>query len=424
MIKKAVVIFLVSVLFFVQGIGYSADVLTLDSLIDEAKRNNPDILAAQKRWEASQVRIPQAKSPGDPTIGITFENIPKGTIKLDRTMPDDRMLSISQMLPFIGKLPLKGKIALIESQMYAAEYKDKELEIINAVESAYLNLFLNFKKTRLSHESLVIIQELSKMAEARYATKQIAPEEVLKINIEIAKISNDIQNLKQERLALEAQINSLINQSPENPLGIPVLDEKAVFTKEAENLYALMLDNQPELSVFSYAIERNKASKDLASRSIFPDIMTEVALRGITSGRIGPWDLMLSFTVPFWFWSKQRYEIKEAIANVEEATAVYESMKNKALSGVKELTTKIQIAKNKIDLNLNNLIPLLESSLSTSSAAYRSGGGNIMEILDTQRMLIEAKMEYYTALIAFNIGISDLKRMIGIDIREVKNEKE
>ncbi|MFH1458755.1 MAG: TolC family protein [Candidatus Omnitrophota bacterium] len=401
----------------------AAEALSLESLIQQAIKNNPEVLAAKKRWEASKSRIPQAKSLEDPTVNIKFEKIQKGTIKLDRTMPEDRIISVSQMLPFIGKLPLKGKIALIESQMYAAEYKDKELEIINSVKNAFYDLFLNHKKTELTEENLIIMEELSKIVEVKYTTEQIEQEEVLKINIEIAKLSNNIQNFKQERIALEENINGIINQMPEHTLGVPVLEEKAVFNKEAKDLYSVMLDRQPELSIFSYAIEKNKAAKDLASRSVFPDVMTEVAFRGITSGRTGPWDLMLSFTVPFWFWSKQRYEIKEAIANVEEATAAYEAMKNKAFSQVKALTVKIQIAKNKINLNKNNLIPLLESSLNMSLSSYRSGSGNIMRILDNQRMLIETKIEYYRALIDFNIGVSDLEKMVGMDISEEKNEK-
>ena len=109
-------------------------------LLKEASQNNPDILAAKKRWEASLARVPQAKSLDNPTIGLTFEKIPRGTLKLDKTMSEDRMLSITQMFPFFGKLPLKGKMALVESQMAASEYKNKELEVINCANGHGINL--------------------------------------------------------------------------------------------------------------------------------------------------------------------------------------------------------------------------------------------------------------------------------------------
>ena len=73
--------------------------LILNDLIEEAKKNNPEILSAKKRWDASLTRVPQARSLDNPQVGITFEKIPSGTLKLNETMPDDRMLSISQMFP-------------------------------------------------------------------------------------------------------------------------------------------------------------------------------------------------------------------------------------------------------------------------------------------------------------------------------------
>ena len=66
--SKTMVPYLVSlivlVLFFAaQGrAGESEDVLELRSLVDEALKNNRELLAAESRWKASTYRIPQAKT--------------------------------------------------------------------------------------------------------------------------------------------------------------------------------------------------------------------------------------------------------------------------------------------------------------------------------------------------------------------------
>jgi outer membrane protein TolC len=141
-----------------------------------------------------------------------------------------------------------------------------------------------------------------------------------------------------------------------------------------------------------------------------------VGLRGITAGGVGPWDLMLAFSVPFWFWTKQRYEVKEAVANLEEAEAAYQAMKNKALSETKNLFTKVEIARNKIELYKTNLIPILEASIESSLAGFRSGKSDFMMLLDTERMLIETKMNYYMALVEYNMNLADLERSVGTDL--------
>lgn len=421
MIKKIFIIFLVNLSILNAGLLYSLTPLSLESLISEAKEKNPEILAAKKRYDASQARIPRAKSLEDPTIGFGFQYTPGSPFQLSKTPSSERMLSFSQFLPFFGKLSLKGKIALVESQMFAAEYKNRELEVINAVKNAYYGLFMNYKEIELNQESLDLLKIVAKTAEAKYAVNDVSQEEVYKIYLEISRFDNAIRNLAEERKAKETLLDTLLNRDPEASLGEPDLKEDASFyNKDIRSLYQAALLNQPELIIFSYAIERNKYAKSLAKKSFFPDLMAGIAERGFTTGTIGPWDLMLAFTVPLWFWTKQRYEVKEAIANLEEAEASYKAMQNKAFAEVKDLAARIEIAKHKVNLYKNNQIPLLESSIQSSLSGYSSGKGDIMMLLDNERMLIETKMNYYRALVEYNMNLVDLERAVGIDLKEVK----
>jgi outer membrane protein TolC len=418
MMRKAFIIFLVNLVLLNPALVYSLEPLSLDSLIDEARKNSPEILAARKRYEAAKARIPQAKALDDPTLGLTFEKAPGSPFRLNKTMSEDRMLSLSQMLPWFGKLSLKGKMALVESQMFASECKNKELDIINQLKNAYYDLFMNYKEIELKEESLRFLENIANVAEAKYIVSEIAQEDVFKINLEIAKLSNDIINLKQERLAKETRLNSFLNREPESPLGIPYLEEDMVsFDKDVASLYKLTLENQPELLIFSYAIEKNRYAQSLAKKSFFPDLMAGIAMRGLASGgSIGPWDLMLAFTVPLWFWTKQRYEVKEAIANLDEAEAAYQAMKNKALAETKDSATKVEIARNKMKLYKNNQIPILESSIESSLSSYRAGKGDIMMLLDSERMLVETRMDYYKALVEYNMNLADLERAVGMEL--------
>jgi outer membrane protein, heavy metal efflux system len=417
MIRKIFIIFLVGAFLVSHGFLYADEALSLTSLIREAKEKSPEILAAKKRWEAALARVPMAKTPDDPKLGFTFEKMPGSPVRFDRAMSEDKMLSVSQMFPFFGKLPLKGKVALVESQMAAEEYKNKELELIAEVKNAYYDLFMNYKEVELNETALQLLVAIAKIAEAKYAVGKLGQEELFKINTEIADLSNAIFNLKQEQSAKKTRINALLSRDPESPLGIPEVAEEAAFNKDTHSLYKLTLENQPELLIFSYAIEKNKYAKSLAKRNFFPDLMAQVVMRGFTTGNIGPWDLMLAFTVPLWFWTKQRYEVKEAIANLEEAQAAYKAMENKALSGTKDLAVKIEIAKNKINLYKTNLLPILESSIDSSLAAFRSGNGDLMALLDSERMLIETKMNYYRAIVEYNMNLADLERITGTDLK-------
>lgn len=418
MFKKTCIVFMTGVVCLTQVIAYSSDILSLEPLIEEARNHNPDILAARKRWEASRARIPLSKSLEDPNMAVTFERIPRGTLKLDRTMPDDRMLALSQFFPLFGKLSLKGKIAVVESQMFAAEYKAKELQVINQVRNAYYDLFMNYKERVLMQESLILLEGIAKVAESKYSVGAFSQEEVYKIHLEVARLANTVKNLELELSSKQTRLNTVLNRDPESSFGIPQLSEDVNFSADIKSLYQLTVMNQPELLIFSLAVEKNRHAKSLAKKSFFPDLMASVVQRGITSGALGPWDLMLSFNVPFWFWTKQKYEVKEAIASLEEAEAAHKAMQNKLFAEVKDLAVKIEIAKNKIALSKNSLLPIVQSSLEVSLAAFRSGKGDFMALLDNQRMFIETKLQYYKALVEYDMNMADLERQVGGSLSE------
>lgn len=413
MFKKVLILILVSILAGLPNILLAEEALSLPVLIEEAVKNNPDILAAKKRVEAAQARIPIAKSLDDPVLSFEVEKIPKGTVDFGKTASDDRMLSFAQFLPFFGKLSLKGKIAFVESRMFAAEYKNKELDVINSVEKIYYELFMNLKEIELNEQSSKLLGAIAKISEARYATNESSQEELFKINLEIARLNNTLVNLREETKAIRARLNTLLNRPPEDALGVPALSEDIVFKQDIKLLYLLTIENKPELEIFRLAIEKNEYAKKLAKRSFFPDLMAQITQRGISSGVIGPWDLMLAVTVPLWFWTKQRYQVREAIANLDEAKAAYKAMENRAFSETKELFTKIRVAENSAGLFRNKLIPLLEGSIAASMAAYRTGEGDVMALLDNIRMLIDTKMGFYKVLTDYYMNVSDLERQVG-----------
>jgi len=414
MLKKTLTLVVSAAFLFTGSFSCPAGALSLDDLIREAKGKNPEILAAKNRWDASLARVPLAKSLDAPTVGVSFWKIPN-TLNVFKAPNDEHMLTVSQFLPLFGKLSLKGKIALAESQIFASEYKNKELEVVNEVKGAYYDLFMNYKEIELNEESLGLLKSVAGISEAKYITGKTTQEDLFKINLEIANLSNKIANLKLEQAAKNTRLNSLLSRDPESPLGAPELREDVVFNRDIASLYKLTLENQPELLTFSYAIERNKHAKALAEKNNWPDLMAGITLRGIGTGSFGLWDLMLAFTVPFWFWTKQKYEIREAISNLDEAKAAYEAMKNKALLETKNLFTDIEISKSKIDLNKNNLIPMLEGSINSSVANFRSGKGDLMALLDSERMLIETKMDYYRVLVKYNTDVADLEKVTGTE---------
>jgi hypothetical protein len=83
----------------------------LEDLVREALRQNPAVQSALHSVEAQRRRVPQAKTLPDPTAGVSW----MGNIRPFSVQTGDpssyRGVEAMQMLPYPGKLKLRGEIA-------------------------------------------------------------------------------------------------------------------------------------------------------------------------------------------------------------------------------------------------------------------------------------------------------------------------
>ena len=101
--------------------------LNVDQLVDEALQNNPEILAAKKKWEVFKEKIPQAYALEDPMFGLGIINLPTNFSFRDEDMTM-KEFSISQKFPFPGKRPLMKEMAEKEAEAVFTEIQGKSIE--------------------------------------------------------------------------------------------------------------------------------------------------------------------------------------------------------------------------------------------------------------------------------------------------------
>ena len=105
----------------------------LSALLDEATRNNPDVLAARRGWQAATQVPSQVSTPPDPQVTIQHVSVGSPRPFAGFSNSDFAYIGfgISQDLPYPGKLKLKGEAA----QQDAAVGREK-LEAVQALRSS------------------------------------------------------------------------------------------------------------------------------------------------------------------------------------------------------------------------------------------------------------------------------------------------
>ena len=414
MLKKVFVLIFVCGIFLIGSFSYSEDILSLDSLIDEARNNNPEILALKNRYEASRARIPQAFSLSDPWLGIEYEEVPKG--KTDLTDAALRMYSVQQMVPFPTKLFTRRSAASKAAKSAFEEYREKENEIIQKVTSTYSELFLIYKSIEITGENKALLEQLSRQAATRYSVGKASQQDALKAQVEIAMMDTELIMLEQRRQVSVAKLNILLNKDPRGELSRPEVENDIAFEKTLDELYILTKENRPELKAANFNVEKGRSLYSLSLQEYLPDFMLKYEQRERNSHLEG-YDIMAAVTVPIWFWEKQNFNVKEMKEELRMLEAEYKMTENMALFDVKEAHSRVEALKELITLYKTSFLPQAEQTLKSSLIGYEANQVDFLNLLDSQRMLLEFKLDYYKNVVEFEIALADLERSVGVKLR-------
>lgn len=392
----------------------AASGLTLDEVVKEALENNPEILAAENKWEAARAKVPQVRWWSDPQLGISFERIPQGSYSLGAAKM--RMLSISQMIPFPGKLSLKGRMAQREVMIAKEESEAKQQAVVAQVKSAYYRLFLVHKSIEIVNEEKDLLRKFERIAETEYAVGQAAQHDVLKAQVELSLIADDLITLQEEDLpTAEAKLNDILNRLPHSPLGIPEEFTIPKLEKSGKEIEEFALEYRQALKAMEYGVEKSETAYKLAKMAYLPDFgikfmrtEMETSMNTETTGGV-----MLSINIPLWFW-KKGYGVSEKRAQKRSAEASYQAMKNMVLFEVQNALAKFNTSERRVNLFKTSIIPQAEQTLKAATVAYETGKVDFLTLMNSERMLRDARLKYYKILMDHATNLANLEKVVGV----------
>ena len=387
--------------------------LDLNLLIEEALKSNPEIETARQQWEVTKKDVPQALSLEDPQISITQWSIPSNFNIGDA---DETWYGIGQSFPFPGKLALRGEISAKEADISEQMYLAKGRELAAAVKLAYYQLFLIHKSIDLHLEHQALLEEFIQIAEHKYALGQVSQQDILKAQVEMSRLHNSLLLLEQDKISMQAGINTLLNRPPETPLGRPEEVSYRHFPVTLEGLQQQALDVKPELKAAAITIEKSEKAKSLAGKNYLPDFMVEIQYWDVHTGP-NRWMAMGKINLPWIFKTKYDARTQQAAAEGKKALAEYIVVRNRTLFELKDLFVKIKTAEHLIEVYKDGVLPQAEQSLAASRIGYLAGKVDFLNLIDSERTLRDFQLEYYAALTQYEQSIARLEREVGTELR-------
>jgi outer membrane protein TolC len=127
------------------------------------------------------------------------------------------------------------------------------------------------------------------------------------------------------------------------------------------------------------------------------------------------WALMLGVNLPVAPWAYGRYSAAVTRSNVlvNQSQAEYNNMKNMIASQIKDALARVTSSQAQVELLKTTTIPQAQQTVQSAIAGYQTGKVDFLSLLDAQRMLLTAQLDYHMVIVNFITSQTDLERAIG-----------
>jgi cobalt-zinc-cadmium efflux system outer membrane protein len=393
-----------------------ADDLKLQDLIDIALKNNPELLVSESIASASAYRIPQAKSLPDPMFMFGYQNEGWNKYTYGEMQGAQWMFSASQMIPFPGKMGLKGEMSERETESLRASRDSVRLKTIARVKELYYDLFLAYKDIDLINDKSLLFRKTEDAAFARYSAGMGTQEEVLMAQTEKYMLLEKEEMLKQKIQSYEAMLNATLGRDVNHPLGRPVEMPSTPYKNSLDMLIRTALENSPEIKSREKMVAAADAKVKMAKKEYFPDFTMNAGYFSRGGGQFEDmWSLTTTVNIPIYYRSKQKQAVLETEASLSGARYELEGTKVMITSGIRDNYSMIVTAEKLMELYKNGLIPKISQDFELALSNYGTGKVEAITVITRLKSLFDFEFLYWEQFTGREKAIARLEAITGVD---------
>ena len=389
-------------------------------------RDNPKIAATQALVSAAQTRIPGAKRPPDPQVQLGFMNYSLPGL---RPMPPIGMtqLQVMQMVPLGGKLGLAGRVAGAQADATGERLRDIVWELRSQTAMAFYDLYATDGELGVARQTLRLLQDIARTAESMYRVGEGRQADVLRAQVEIAKMAEDTLRMQATRQTMVSRLNTLLDRRSDEQVTGALRPRFPDSLPNRTWLDSIAANDRPMIRAGVQEVRAAEASATLAKKEIIPDLQigvqygqrgaTMVGADGMTSRtteRMG--SLMIGASIPLFARDRQYQMRTEANAMKAMADAELTAMRAETRGKIGEAYTGLTRARDLTRLYRTTVLPQAEATVSSALSSYRVGKVDFMTLLDDQMTVTKYRRELFELEADEGKAWAELEMLIGREL--------
>ena len=373
---------------------------TLAALIAESLDRNPQVRQSSFAHLAAREGVRQASAMPDPVLSATRH---LGTPET-RLGPQLGGISVTQRLPWFGKLSDQGGIARKQAGAREAMVRASRSELVRQVKVGYYDLAFLDRAIAITAEQEQLLRHYESLARARYSQGVGLQQAVVKLQAAITRVRFRRQELLRERVDAEAALNALRDR----PVHLSITSvgpfERPPARVNSERLQQIARARRAEVEAAQLRMASQHDGVRLARRQYWPDIVVGAAWGSVGDrrdalGRAQPpadngkdiYSVTVGINLPL-FRSKYDAGVRAASARHAAAREAYRQAVNDVDVAVRSASFALGMTERQIALFTGALLPQAEQALRSTEEAYSAGTAGVLELLDSEEVLLDVRL--------------------------------
>jgi outer membrane protein TolC len=389
----------------------AADTFRLDAALDVAVTANPKLRAARLRADAAIERVSQAGALPDPRLALGLMNRPVSDFGTSERMTMNQV-QLTQTLPWPGKLGFSEERAERLAAAAAHDADEAAAMLVARVTAVYFELAYMDRALTTMGATRGLLRDFFQVSQAMYAVGSGLQQDVLQAQVAIARMSEDITVMEQERVAMSARLNALLGREVTAAVGALELPAVLPELPSLDSLIGVAVARRPALRAAYERVEAAEAGYRASRRELYPDFMLTVGY-----GQRPQYDdmvtAMVGISIPLWAGAKQLPKRREMQAMKTMQEAQVSDLYNETLARLTELRAEAERARSLAQLYATAIVPQARASVEAALSAYRVGRVDYMTLVNNEMTVNRYEIESVRLTVQFHQAASEIEALVG-----------
>ncbi len=384
--------------------------LRVGDVVAIARQRRSEIVAARARAAATAQRPTIVSALDDPMISASIDHLPFGELGGGRLPMFDRSFTVEQTFPLSRIRGHRRGGAEADWRRQRANTDRVVLDVELDAAGAFWMLVQVRATVTIVAQQYALAEQLVAAALARYSSNTGTQSDVLRAQIEVARLDAEQRALAAEVRGAEVMLNTSLARAADAALPTldPTVQETAPPTPDAISHAAI---RRPELRMGQAEIERAEADVRVMRSMYAPMAMVRTGPAYTMEAGNG-WMVMIGVTIPIWR-SKLRAGVAEATSMVDMANADLDAMR-RMVDGQARAARETVIAARERYLALRDVIvPRAEQAIAPTMAAYTAGQLPLVSVVEAAQTLWSLQAQREVSRAELGIAWARLARASG-----------